>query len=197
MRYTLPYSEEESLDVKNPIYDLLINEEELIPAANRIRDDIVHIDSRLRSLEDTNPHQEALREAAGSALTANFDVNTNFWNARNAIDELNFPSSHNSDPVRLMMGLANGAFGVAVAAGGIASVVPPAAVAAGAVNLAVGGYIGATYIADSLEREQEAKRLVNFYLDFSDAIHKGREDFDEAWLRLIGDEDRDRLPDEE
>lgn len=197
MRYHPPYSDDESLDIKNPIYDLLISEEKVLPAAERVQEDFLHIDSRLRSLEDNSPYREALQEAAGSALTVGFEKNTNFWNVRNAIDELNHPDSYDSDPIRLMMGLGNGAFGAAVVAGGVASTVPPVAAAFGAVNLAFGGYIGATCLKDSLEREQEAERLVNYYLDFSDAIHKGREEFDETWARLIGDEDRDRLPQEQ
>lgn len=195
MRYESLYSEEESLDIQNPVYDLLIKEEEIMPAARRAQEDVSHIDSRLRSLEDANPHREALEEAAGSAFCAGAESGASLSDIKDAVDELNGPNS--VDPVRLLVGMANGLSGTGIAAGVLLSTAPPVMLGLGAANLLVAGNIGRMYLSDSIRREEEVRSLVNGYLEFSDGVHKGRENFDELWARLVGDEDRDQLPQEE
>ena len=193
MRYK--YIEAADLEIENPIYDLLIKEEDLIPAAIRTQEDIAHIQSRLNSLEENSPHREALEEEAGSVFDSEFESEMSLADIRHAINKLNGPNS--VEPVRLLVGMMNAVSGVGLAGGVLFSTTPPGFIALGAANLLVAGNIGRMYAADSLKREQEARRLTDSYLEFADGVHKSREAFDELWARLIGDEDRDRLPEEE
>lgn len=193
MRYK--YIEAEDLEIDNPIYDLLIKEEDILPAAIRTQEDVAHIQSRLNSLEENSPHWEALQEEAGSVFGSGFESDMSLVDIRLAINRLNGPNS--VDPVRLLVGMINGVAGVGLTGGVLLSTTPPGFIALGAANLLVAGNIGRLYVADSLKREQGVRSLVDGYLEFADGVHKCREAFDETWARLIGDEDRDRLPEEE
>lgn len=196
MKYSSLNSEGETPDIDNPIYDLLINEEELGPASQRNYEDLMHIRSRIESLEYNHPHREALKDSVGSVLGDHLTLLSGSGDVCEAIDNLNRPGY---DPEFVMLSwfsLAVG--GAAVVAGGvIPGAAGPALFMAGAAPSLL-GTVSVGRLAGSYMREgQEVKRLVDDYLEFSDSVHKAREDFDETWIRLIGDEDQDRLPEEE
>lgn len=185
---------EETLDVKNPLYDLLIKDEELYPAAERMQEDLTHISSRLNSLEDNHPARESLQDEVNTVMKERFDVDRGLDAIASANRYLGSGELVNTGALFV------GSYGSAIAAPLAVSAVatgPIGLMIVAAPMLGASGLLTYEGLEDSLEAAQHMRSLVNDYLDMAARMHVVREDFDELWVRLVESEDQDQLPAEE
>lgn len=173
---TSPNASSEVVDVKNPVFDLLLKDEELEASAAKAQADMEHMCRRMASLDEQHPAYEPLSEELGSSLEVmEVDSSLAYRAAVQAIDKLNNREFLNSTQWLITL---------ALFAGGLASgPTPPGFAGVGGAGAIIGA--GAW---DGLEDALAVRREIERSLELTASISAARVCFDETWSRLVEDE---------
>lgn len=170
-------------DVNNPLYDVLVQDEEFQAAGKRTYDDLERMMSRLSGIDEAHPAFEPLVEVVNSKVLLYQDgkpafddmAKSSFYKYRRglqAVDELN---EHTFLPVFLWVAAAAGVATSAVTG------VPVGSMVAGA---CVGNGLGRTGM-----QIRDTRRALDEYLQFASEVHACRDEFDTMYAKLVSDED--------
>lgn len=185
---------EEELDIKHPFYDLLIKEEKLRPAAEQMKEDIIHVSSKMNSLEDNHPARESLQEEVDAVMGKKFQVDYGLDSIMRVNDELTGKAVDGAPGMGLGAMVATA--GVPVTVSAAAALGPLGVLLVGAPVLGIGVASMASGVIVGDEKAGYLDGLINDYLDMASNLHDVREEFDESWKRLVEDQDRDLEPDD-
>lgn len=171
-------------DVQNPLYDLLVQDEELEAAAKRGFDDLEHMMSRLSGLDESHPAFEPLVEIVNSQVWGGEQGSPEFANiARSAgrqyrygLEAVQKLNEHQFLPPALWL------VSLAGVASSVATGIPVGSAAAGAMVGNGAGRAGS--------RIRDTRGSLGSYLSYAHRLHACREEFDTIYARMVC-EDRD------
>lgn len=174
-----PEAESGAIDVKNPVFDLLLKDEELEAGAARAKDDMDHMCRRIGLLDEHHPAYEPLLEELGSSLEVmEFKSNLAYGYTMQAVEDLNNREFLTSTQWLITLSL--------FAAGLASGPTPPGAAGVGGAGVILGAGVW-----EGFEDALEARRAIEKNLELVSSIADARVRFDQAWSRLVDDEQPD------